>query len=427
MIIKVFNNVGKGGSKGPINYLLGKDSNNKDREPAPVVLSGCKDAVAFLIDNNHRANKYTSGVIAFRDDEKPTSQQIKELLKDFRATFLPELNEDRAPVLVVRHLEKGNLELHFLIAKQDAKTGKALNIAPPGFQSQKLFEDFQKIQNDKMGFKQVKTSLLKAQFDVFEKKTRKAKIGNYLIDKVKRNELHTYSDLLRHLEQDLKIKVVKRGKDFITVVMPGKDKPVKLQGPAFTPGADLRELLKKSSDQPDKLTPDKKDELLKSLSNGIQARASYNNKTYNSPAKSRALNFKSNSKISKASLIKTKIDMPKVATSNSIKNFEEVAPVPVSKTAPIEATASTLPNTSTQQKTSSNSLKSGSSGSGGSGGGVSSLDSQIALIKSQMNNEKNPGKRAALHAQLMGLQVKKEIQARQQHNDELKRINKIRP
>lgn len=428
MIIKIFNNVGKGSSKGPINYLLGKDSNGKEREPAPAILAGCKEAVAFLIDNNHRANKYTSGVIAFRDDERPTAPQIKELLQDFRKTFLPGLDEDRAPVLIVRHLEKGNLELHFLIAKQDSKTGKALNIAPPGPASQKLFEDFQKIQNDKLDFKQVKHNLLKAQFDVFEKKTRKVKIGNHLIDKVKRNELHTYSDLLRHLEQDLKIRVTKRGRDFITVQMPGKSKPVKLKGPAFTPGADLKELLKKSSDQPDKLTPEKKEEIQKSLSNGIQARASYNNKTYNSPPKSRALNFKSNSKLSKTSLTKTKLDMPKVATSNSIKNFEELPPVPVAKTAPVDVLASTHTNPSTQQKTSSNSLKSGSSGSGGgSGGGVSSLDSQIALVKSQMNNEKNPGKRAALHAQLMGLQVKKEIQARQQHNDELKRINKIRP
>lgn len=428
MIIKIFNNVGKGSSKGPINYLLGKDSNGNDREPAPAILTGSKEAVAFLIDNNHRQQKYTSGVIAFRDDERPTAQQLNELLKDFRKTFLPELDENRAPILIVRHLEKGNLELHFLIAKQDSKTGKALNIAPPGPQSQKLFEDFQKIQNDKLGFKQVKTSLLKAQFDVFEKKTRKAKIGNYLIDKVKKNELHTYSDLLRHLEQDLKIKVTKRGRDFITVVMPGKEKPVKLQGPAFTPRADLRELLKKSSDQPDKLTPEKKEEIQKSLNSGIQARASYNNKTYNSPSKSRALNFKSNSKLSKASLTKTKLDMPKVATSNSIKSLEEVPPVPV-KTAPIEATASTLPNTSTtsNKANQANQGRSSGSGGGGSGGGVSSLDSQIASVKAKMNNEKDPGKRAILHAQLMGLQVKKEIQARQQHNDELKRINKIRP
>lgn len=430
MIIKVFKNVGKGQSSGPINYLLGKDKDNKEREPAPAILSGSKEAVAFLIDNNHRQNKYTSGVIAFRDNEKPTPQQIKELLKDFRNTFLPGLNEDRAPVLVVRHLEKGNLELHFLIAKQDAKTGKALNIAPPGAGNQKLFEDFQKIQNDKLGFKQVTQNLLKTQFDTFEKNTRKAKIGSYLLEKVKKNELSTYSDLLRHLEQDLKIKVTRRGKDFISVKMPGKDKAVRLQGPAFTPGADLRELLKKTDTANETLTPEKKNEILKSLNSGIEKRTAYNNKIYNSPTKSRALNFKSNSKLSKAPLtktVKTTIkDVPKVAISNSTKSFEESATVPVSQ--PLKTSCSELSTpTHTNPSTSDKKASQGRSGGGGSGGGLSSIDSQISSLIAKMKNEKDIGKKAIIHYQLMALQVKKELQARQQHSDELKRINKIKP
>lgn len=206
MIIKVFKNVGKGSSRGPINYLLGKDKDGKERNPPPIVLNdlrtteGSKDAVAFLIDTNHRSNKYTSGVISFRDNEIPTPKQIQEIMSDFRKTFLPGLDKDRAPVLWVMHKEKGNVELHWLTAKQDAKTQKSLNIAPPGPASKKLFEDFQKVQNDKLGFKQVIPNMLNAQFDVFEKRTRKAKIGEYLTNKVKNNELATYSDLLRHLE-----------------------------------------------------------------------------------------------------------------------------------------------------------------------------------------------------------------------------------
>ena len=193
MIVKIFKNVGKGSSRGPITYLLGKDKDGKLRDPAPVELNklisseGSKDAVAFLIDNNHRANKYTSGVIAFRNDEKPTAKQIQEVIKDFRKTFMPSLDENKVPTLWVMHKEKGNVELHFLVPKMEATTGKAYNIAPPGPQSQKLFEDFQKLQNEKLGYEQVVPSLLKAQFDVFEKNTRKAKIGNYLVEKLKAN------------------------------------------------------------------------------------------------------------------------------------------------------------------------------------------------------------------------------------------------
>lgn len=100
MLIKIFKNVGKGSSRGPISYLLGKDKDGKPREPAPVELNqimtteGSKDAVAYLIDSNHRANKYTSGVIAFRneDKEKPTALQLQEIIRDFRKTLLPGLS-----------------------------------------------------------------------------------------------------------------------------------------------------------------------------------------------------------------------------------------------------------------------------------------------------------------------------------------------
>jgi hypothetical protein len=107
----------------------------KIKDPAPVVLNelttseGSKDAVAFLIDSNKRANKYTSGVISFRDNEKPTARQIQEVMKDFRKTFLPDLMKTEHQFYGYC-IEIRNVELHYLTAKQDAKTGKALNIAP---------------------------------------------------------------------------------------------------------------------------------------------------------------------------------------------------------------------------------------------------------------------------------------------------------
>jgi len=76
MIIRCFKNVGKGPSKGPINYLLGKDKDGKERNPAPVILSGSKEAVAFLIDNNHRQHKYT-----IMPPTKPTLGQFAHLLE----------------------------------------------------------------------------------------------------------------------------------------------------------------------------------------------------------------------------------------------------------------------------------------------------------------------------------------------------------
>lgn len=421
MIIKVFKNTGKGPSRGPLNYLLGKDKNGNEREPRPAILAGSKEAVAFLIDNNHRQQKYTSGVISFRDNERPTAKQLKELFKDFRKTFLPGLDEDKAPLLMVRHLEKGNLEIHFLIAKQTS-TGKALNIAPPGPASQKLFEDFQKVQNDKMGFKQVTPNLLKAQFDTFEKYTRKAKLGEHLIKKVKNNELATYSDLLRYLEHDLKINITRRGKDFISVKMPGKEKAVRLKGPAFTPGADLKELLKQSSNQPTKLNPDELLKVHQSLEIGIKKRADYNQKIYNTPSKNKGLNFKSSSNKIKD----IKINVPKVAgQATAQRPFEESVPVTNGIfTVVDEISTSKAIQVSTQAKKQPVASSSGSAGGGSSSGGSGSLSATMLSLTALMNSEKNPIKRYQIFSQLIAVRAQRDLALSREKEAEKKDIKK---
>lgn len=435
MLVKIFKNVGKGSSRGPISYLLGKDKDGKPREPAPVELNqlltseGSKDAVAFLIDSNHRVNKYTSGVIAFRDDEKLRPTQIQEVIKDFRKTFLPRLDENNIPVLWVMHREKGNTELHFLVPKMEATTGKAFNIAPPGRQSQQLFEDFQKLQNDKLGFKQVVPSLLKAQFDTFEKGTRKEKISSYLVEKVKANEIHNRTDLLRHLQHNLKWKVSRIGEDFISVIPTGKTKPIRLKGPAFTAKADYRDMLKQSSNQPTKLNPDELLKIDKSLQNGIKARTSYNFKNYINPPsyKNRALNFKGKTPAIKQNIV------PKVPMAQHKAPLgEQVSDPQPSKTSSDGFSSSTHSNPSTTSKTANTGRFSGVlQGSAGmavsSAGGSCSLDAQIASVRAKMNSEKNPAKRAQLHTQLLALQVKKEQMLLQQHNDRLKQLNNIKP
>lgn len=435
MIIKIFKRVGKGSSRSPISYLLGKDKDGKTREPAPVELNqlmtseGSKDAVAFLIDSNHRANKYTSGVIAFRDDEKLRPIQIQEIIKDFRKTFLPGLDENNVPVLWVMHREKGNTELHFLVPKMEATTGKAFNIAPPGRQSQQLFEDFQKLQNDKLGFKQVTPNFLTAQFDTFEKGTRKGNFSAYLVEKVKSNEIHNRADLLRHLQHKLKWKVTRIGEGYISVIPTGKDKPIRLKGPAFTSKADYRDMLKQASNQPTKLNPDELLKIDKSLQNGIRARTIYNLKNYINPPnyKIRGLNFQGKTQRNDIN----KSCLGAVSAQQKAPLGEQVSDSQPLKTSSVEFSSSTLTNPSTQQKNSTVARSAPSLGSGSSGGssssGTSSIDAQISSVKAQMNSEKNPAKRAQLHTQLLALQVKKEQMLLQQHNDRLKQLNKIKP
>ena len=82
MIISTFK-TGKGKSKGPLNYLFGNDKDNKPRDPAPVLLKGDCKLTEVLIDSNHRQYKYTSGAIAFRDNEKTNKRANRKNNKCF--------------------------------------------------------------------------------------------------------------------------------------------------------------------------------------------------------------------------------------------------------------------------------------------------------------------------------------------------------
>ena len=60
MIVQFFR-YGNGMSKGPLDYLLGKD---RDRDHARL-LSGSEQEVAGLIDSSPFAKKYTAGCLSF--------------------------------------------------------------------------------------------------------------------------------------------------------------------------------------------------------------------------------------------------------------------------------------------------------------------------------------------------------------------------
>ena len=88
MIVKFFKH-GTGKSGNALRYLLGNDKDNKPRDPAPEIVAGDLNITKVMIDSNHRKHKYTSGVIAFRDDEKPTPEQLQKIINSFEHCFTP--------------------------------------------------------------------------------------------------------------------------------------------------------------------------------------------------------------------------------------------------------------------------------------------------------------------------------------------------
>lgn len=251
MIISIFK-TGKGNARGPLNYLLGNDKNNQPRDPAPTILKGDKKLTEVLIDSNHRKFKYTSGVIAFRDNENPKYEQIEKIIEAFEKIFTPELQE-RVPLLWVKHQEKGNIELHFIAPMQDALTGKQFNICPPGEQFKQMFKDFQSLANDNYGWDQVRGSMLKAQMSELDKidsenlnNKIKGMLSKEIERKAKNGDLNNRNDLIKYLK-NIGFEITRKGKDYISIKHKKALKATRLRGVAFHENTNYKELLVQST------------------------------------------------------------------------------------------------------------------------------------------------------------------------------------
>ena len=126
---------GRGSARAAIDYLLGeRDAAGKTRDGVEV-LRGDPAVVAAVADSLNFNHKYTSGVIAWAPEDRPTRAQIEAVLDKFEKTAWAGLEPDRYAWTAVEHRERGGgVHVHVLAARCDLETGKSLNIAPPGWQ-----------------------------------------------------------------------------------------------------------------------------------------------------------------------------------------------------------------------------------------------------------------------------------------------------
>lgn len=127
MIVQFFD-YGSGLSKGPLDYLLGKD---RAREHAKII-SGHEQEIAELIDSSPFAKKYTSGCLSFYEDDL-SEEAKKQIMANFEQCLFPGMNETQYRVLWIEHRDKVNeatggqrLELNFLIPNIEIESGQRL-------------------------------------------------------------------------------------------------------------------------------------------------------------------------------------------------------------------------------------------------------------------------------------------------------------
>lgn len=150
MMIK-FTSHGRGSAKAAADYLLQPDDHKGDKRPGIEVLRGDPYTVASVADSLEFSRKYSSAVIAWHPDDKPTEEQINAVLDDFEEMSFSGLDPERRSMsAVLHHEDNGSVHVHVLIARTDLETGLSFNPAPPGWQ--KSFDPIRDYHNAKNGW-----------------------------------------------------------------------------------------------------------------------------------------------------------------------------------------------------------------------------------------------------------------------------------
>ena len=147
MLIKMLRH-GTGSAARAASYVLDEKDHMNIVRPHVEVLCGDPHLFAKIADSSPFKHKYTSAVIAFAEEDRPTDVEIKDVLKQFEALAFSGLEPDQYHLTAVLHQEpSGSKHVHILVPRLELRSGKAMNIAPPG-KFQKHFHSLQ----DKLNF-----------------------------------------------------------------------------------------------------------------------------------------------------------------------------------------------------------------------------------------------------------------------------------
>ena len=191
-------------------------------------------------------HKYTSGVIAWAPEDRPTDAQIEAVLDKFEKTAWAGLEPDRYAWTAVEHRELGGgVHVHVLAARCDLETGKSLNIAPPGWE--KTFGPLRDGFNHTRGWSRpddpararaqqpghralIDAANLRAGLEV-EADPREL-IRDYLMQRVEHGYIHSRADVVAALK-DAGLDVPRQGEHYVTARDPETGKRWRLKGALY--------------------------------------------------------------------------------------------------------------------------------------------------------------------------------------------------
>lgn len=127
-------------------------------------------------------------------------------------------------ILWVRHTHAGHHELHFAIPRQELASGKAFNLCPPGWQEH--FDVFQSLHNCKEGWASPDNP---AHAKTHPHPDPRKAVHAFVEQRVNMGLVANRQDIVRSLEE-VGVKIVRTGKDYLTFIDPETEKRCRLKG-----------------------------------------------------------------------------------------------------------------------------------------------------------------------------------------------------
>lgn len=228
MVVKFFPNR-KGGGTSSIDYLL---NDRKDKGLARV-LSGDEALTRRIIKDMKYKQKATVGCLSF--EEIDINEDLKyQIMKDFEKHLLPGM-ENRYNILWVEHIDKGRLELNFVIPKIDLVSQKSFN---PYFHKADLprVDKWQDIQNLIYNFTDPKDPRKARTYKTYKPQSKQVGIykdyttlNETLHQLVEQGEIQSREQMVELLISS-GMEVTRQGKDYLSIKLPDSKKAKKFKG-----------------------------------------------------------------------------------------------------------------------------------------------------------------------------------------------------
>ncbi len=232
MLIKFFAR-GQGKGSGPVEYVTKEQG--RENSP-PEVLRGDPQQTTDLINSIDREWRYTSGVISFAEEDAPSESDLEQVMTEFEQTAFAGLEREQYDILWVKHSHTGNgrAELHFVSPRMELRTGKALNIAPPGWEA--TFRPLREALNAEKGWADPddpkRARALQRAPEGTERLNSREKISEYLQERIAAGQVQNRAALVQAL-QEVGMEVPRQGKDYVTALDPESGEKWRLKGEIY--------------------------------------------------------------------------------------------------------------------------------------------------------------------------------------------------